>query len=254
MAGTPGRGHPHWLQSHHQVVHQAEARILSVVIPTLNEAKRLPRLLGGLDALTLLHEVIVADGGSTDGTPDLAAARGCRVVFASRGRGSQLRAGVAAARGEWLLMLHADALISPAAFAEATTALDDPEFQFGVWPLRIDAAGKWMRLVELGAALRWRLFGLAYGDQGLLVSRVLYESVGGYPDSPIMEDVTLSRALHRRAGGCRFRSPVTADARRYLSEGGVRRALTNLVLVTLFYLGFSPRTLARWYRPQTHPV
>jgi len=221
-----------------------------VIIPTLDEAARLPRLLQDLSILTVPHEIIIADGGSRDGTAELAVARGCAVVRSTPGRGRQLQAGVAAARGDWLLVLHADARLPAAALAEAETALSRPEVQFAAWPLAIDRPGLWLRLVERGVALRWRLFGLAYGDQGLLLRRTLYDAAGGYPDSRIMEDVVLVRRLGRLAQSVRFCQPILADGRRWQREGRVRASLRNVALLLFFLAGVDPERLARWYLPE----
>jgi hypothetical protein len=118
------------------------------------------------------------------------------------------------------------------------------------WPLAIDGTGAWLRWIERAAALRWRLTGLAYGDQGLLVRRALYDAVGGYPESSIMEDVTLIRRIARRAPVQRLPLPILADARRWQREGRVRGTLRNMTLLTLFLAGIAPDRLARWYRPE----
>jgi len=192
----------------------------------------------------------VADGGSSDGTTDLAAAAGGTVVRSGPGRGRQLRAGVEASRGDWLLVLHADAHLAPEALAEAETAIGRPGLQAACWPLAIDAPGAWFRLVELGAALRWQLLGLAYGDQGLLLRRTLYDAAGGYPDTRIMEDVVLIRRLARLARVERFDHPIHADARRWRREGRLAGTVRNVTLLLLFYAGVAPDTLARWYLPE----
>jgi len=116
-------------------------------------------------------------------------------------------------------VLHADVRVTPEALAEAVAALGNQEVQCACWPLAIEGEGAWYRLIELGAALRWRLFGLAYGDQGLLVRRSLYEAAGGYPEVGIMEDVVLIRRLGRLARIDRFRTPLLTDARRWAREG-----------------------------------
>jgi glycosyltransferase involved in cell wall biosynthesis len=172
------------------------------------------------------------------------------VVRAERGRGRQLRAGVAASRGEWLLLLHADARLSPAALREAELAMERREVQYAAWPLRIDGTDPWLRWIERGAALRWRLLGLAYGDQGLLLRRSLYETAGGFPDTPIMEDVELIRRLRRQAPMHRFRHPILADGRRWRREGAVRSSVRNVTLLLLHLGGVPAGRLARWYRPE----
>jgi rSAM/selenodomain-associated transferase 2 len=221
-----------------------------VVIPTLNEAPRLPRLLQDLSALTLEHQIIVADGGSNDGTLEIAAAGGCRTVSSTPGRGRQLRAGIAEATGDWLLVLHADVRLSPEALREAESAIHRTEVQAAAWPLAIPLDGAWFRLVERAASFRWQLFGLAYGDQGLLLRRTLYDAIGGYPESRIMEDVTIARRIARVARIERFRHPIEVDPRRWAREGAVRGTIRNTALLLLFLSGVEPERLARWYRPE----
>ena len=172
------------------------------------------------------------------------------MVPAPRGRGRQLRAGVAASGGDWLLLLHADARLSAAALAEAEAAMARRDVQHAAWPLAIEGAAPSLRWIERGAALRWRLFGLAYGDQGLLVRRSLYEAVGGFPDTEIMEDVVLVRRLRRLAPMHRFRHPIVADGRRWRREGAARASARNVSLLLLFLAGVRPDRLARWYRPE----
>ena len=147
-------------------------------------------------------------------------------------------------------MLHADVRLDPAALAEAELAVARPEVRHAAWPLAIDGDGLRLRWIERGAALRWRLFGLAYGDQGLLVRRDLYDAAGGYPETAIMEDVVLARRLGRLAPVTRFRHPVRADPRRWRREGALRTSLRNLVLLLLFLGGAAPDRLARWYLPE----
>jgi hypothetical protein len=157
---------------------------------------------------------------------------------------------VAASTGDWLLVVHADARLPAAALRAAQAAMARPGTQAAAWPLAIDGAEAWLRVVERGAALRWRLTGLAYGDQGLLVRRSLYDAVGGYPETRIMEDVVLMRRLARHARVERLSAPILADPRRWRREGRVRGTLRNALLITLFLAGVTPDRLARWYRPE----
>jgi glycosyltransferase involved in cell wall biosynthesis len=177
------------------------------------------------------------------------------VLPAPRGRGHQLRTGVAAARGEWLLVLHADVRVTPPALAEAEALIIQhsdirPRIQCASWPLAIADQRGWFRWVELAADLRWRLLGLAYGDQGLLVSRSLYDAAGGYPETAIMEDVILVRRLTRLDRMARFRNPIMVDPRRWNREGRLGGSLRNLALLSLFLVGVPPDRLARWYLPE----
>jgi len=175
------------------------------------------------------------------------------VVSAPRGRGRQLAAGVAVSHGDWLLVVHADARLPVPALRAGEAALARPDVQAAAWPLAIDGPGAWLRVVERGAALRWRLTGLAYGDQGLLVRRSLYDAAGGYPDTRIMEDVVLVRRLARFARVERLSQPILADPRRWRREGSLRGTLRNGALLTLFLAGVPADRLARWYRPESAP-
>lgn len=221
-----------------------------MVIPTLNEAPRLPRLLQDLTALTVEHQIIIADGGSSDGTIEAAVAQGCSTVSSPPGRGRQLRAGIAESRSDWLLVLHADVRLSPEALHEAELAMGRPEVQAAAWPLAIPLEGTWFRWVERVAELRWKLLGLAYGDQGLLLRRTLYDATGGYPDSRIMEDVAIARRIARVARIEHFRHPIVVNPRRWTREGRVRGAMRNTALLLLFLVGVEPDRLARWYQPE----
>ncbi len=213
---------------------------ISAVIPTLNAAPLLPPLLAQLRGV---GEVILADGGSTDRVAELA---GPRLITAPRGRGSQLAAGAAAARGEWLLFLHADTWLEAGWEAAVEAALDRPEaahyFRFA-----LDDGSPQARRLEAAVAWRCRWLALPYGDQGLLISRALYEAVGGYPAMPLMEDV----ALVRRLGRARL-APLPAraitSAARWQREGWWRRSARNLLTLSLYFAGVSPERLARLYR------
>ena len=222
---------------------------LGVVIPTLNEAGTLPGILSDLAKLTVATAVVVADGGSTDGTVAAAVQRGARVVSAPRGRGPQLNAGAAALDTEWLLFLHADVRLPAEARRALERAVDGPA-DAAVFALAIDATGFWPRLMELGARLRDRLGGLPYGDQGLLVRRRQFDRAGGYPDIPIMEDVAMVRALRRLGPLRRLPATLRVSPRRWQREGPYRAWVRNTALLAAWIAGVSPHRLARWYRPE----
>lgn len=223
---------------------------VGVVIPTLDEADHLPPLLEDLGAVALSLDIVVADGGSSDGTRAIARAAGARVVETGRGRGTQLRAGAQAARGDWLCFLHADVRLPGPARDDLERAVVDPRCHAAVWRLVIAADGWWFRVVEWGAARRDRWGGLPYGDQGLLVRRALYDAVGGFPTIPIMEDVALVRALQGHTTVRRLPSLVQVSARRWRREGAFRVWMRNAVLASAFLAGVAPERLARWYQPE----
>lgn len=224
--------------------------MIAVVIPTLNEAESLPALLGDLRRVVVPLDIVVADGGSTDGTLAAASTAGVRTVAAPRGRAAQMNAGARAAAGRWLLFLHADTrLPSRARRALLTAIVDEPELEVAVFGFAIDLPPGWKRFIEMGQAMRQTLYGLPYGDQGLLVRRELFEAVGGFPDVPLLEDVAALRALRRRARVRTLPGVILTSGRRYLRDGVVRTWLRNTAIISLYYLGVPPRRLAQWRGP-----
>ncbi len=227
---------------------------LGIVIPTLDEAEVLPLLLEDLTALRIPAQIVVSDGGSRDGTPALARARGARVLHAQRGRAHQMNAGARALDTPWLLFLHADSRLPPATLDALERWLATPSpsgaAHFG---FSLDASGPWWRVIERGQRVRERLFGRVYGDQGLLVARTRFEAVGGFPELPLMEDVEIVRALRREGGIERIDAPIATSARRYREEGPFLGWLRNATLLLLHSLGVHPDRLARWYPPRQSP-
>jgi rSAM/selenodomain-associated transferase 2 len=222
---------------------------VSVVIPTLNAADRIGPCLGALGRAVgegVIREVIIVDGGSSDAIAEVAEAVGARLIAAPRGRGAQLAAGARAAKGEWLLFLHADTVL-PAGWSAAVLAhIASRPGKAGYFGLGFDAPGLAPRLVAAWANLRSRLLGLPYGDQGLLISRRQYDATGGYAEIPLMEDV----ALVRRIGRCRLAAlglAVETSAARYAADGWLRRGWRNLTTLALYFLGADPERLARRY-------
>ncbi len=228
--------------------------MISVVIPTLNAEARLQaclEALGPVGAGNAVEEVIVADGGSTDRTLDIAAARGARIVTAPAGRGGQLAAGADVARGGWFLFLHADTALDARWAADATAHMAKAGDRAAVFTLAFDAAAPAARFVSFGAMLRTRIFRLPYGDQGLLISRRLYEDIGGYRTMPLFEDVDIIRRLVAARGRGAFRilpAAATTSAERYERLGYARCVLRNAALLARYLAGAAPETLAKAYR------
>lgn len=217
---------------------------LSVVIPTLNEAARLPATLAALGALPA--EVVVADGGSTDATVAVARAGGARVIPAPRGRGAQLAAGVAASRGAWLLLLHADTRLGRGWAAASRGLMAAGAGRAGYFRFALDSGDARARRLERAVAWRCRVLALPYGDQGLLVARRLLAEVGGVRALPLMEDVDLVRRLGRRRL-LALDAPALTSAARWEREGWTRRSARNLACLSLFAAGLPPRVIARFY-------
>ncbi|MDN3563757.1 TIGR04283 family arsenosugar biosynthesis glycosyltransferase [Paeniroseomonas aquatica] len=212
------------------------------MIPSLNAAAGLGPVLAGCAPCP----VVVADGGSADGTQALARRAGARVVTAPRGRGSQLAAGAAAAATPWMLFLHADTRLPPGWADAARAAMADPG-RAGYFALALDDAAPQARRLERLVAWRCRVLALPYGDQGLLISRALYDRVGGYRPLPLMEDVDLVRRLGRRRLAA-LPLAVTTSAERWRREGWRRRSARNLACLTLWFLGVPPAMIRRLYR------
>jgi rSAM/selenodomain-associated transferase 2 len=221
--------------------------MIGVVIPTLNEAEFLPALLADLRRVIVPLDIVIADGGSTDGTLAAVSAAGLRTVVAQCGRAGQMNAGARVAKGSWLLFLHADSrLPARARRALLTAVVDEPELEAAVFGFAIDLPPGWKRFIELGQALRQRLYGLSYGDQGLLVRRKLFEAVGGYPNLPLLEDVAALGALRRRTRVRTLPAPLVTSGRRYRRDGVARTWLRHAAIILSYSLGVSPHRLARW--------
>ena len=219
---------------------------LSVVIPTLEAGEELPHALAALMegvGAGLLREVVVSDGGSRDATVEIARASGAAVVAGPPGRGRQIRRGVAATSGPWLLVLHADTRLG-ARWSEAVRAHIEAGGEAAWFRLRFRAGGLAPRLVERWADARARM-GLPYGDQGLLLPRALHDAVGGFEDIALMEDVAMARRLRGRMRGL----PATAHtgASRYEAGGWTRRGARNLWTLARYLAGADPDRLAERY-------
>ena len=221
---------------------------LSVVIPTLNEAAHLARLLPDLLAREPGVEVIVVDGGSDDGSADVVArSTGVRWIAGQRGRARQMNAGARAATGTTLLFLHADTRLPDGAGAAIETTLADPTVMGGRFDVRLDSPRPLLAVVGWLMNQRSRLSGISTGDQGIFVRRAVFEEIGGYADIPLMEDIDFTRRLKRRGRLAALRLRVTTSARKWEREGPVRTVVLMWVLRLLYALGVSPARLHRWY-------
>lgn len=221
---------------------------VSVIIPTLDEAERLPSLIKALEREPELAEIIVADGGSSDATPALAAALGARLVTGERGRGAQLRAGAAVAQGEILLFLHADSVFPAGGLAALCAALDrEPRALGGNFLAVFDGDSRFARwLTGFYAALR--RFALYYGDSGIFVRRAVYDTIGGFKPMALMEDYDFVRRLERAGPTLRIDTPpLVTSSRKFEGHHPLAIFWGWTVVHLLYWLGAPPERLARRY-------
>jgi len=222
--------------------------VISIIIPTLNEVDTIAGCLHRLLAQAPGAEIIVVDGGSTDGSPEAAASvTGIILARGTRGRGPQLAAGARIAGGDKLVFLHADTRLDDGWPLEVEAILARPGISAGAFRYRIDSAQLKYRLMEKGVGLRIKFFQLPYGDQGIFMRRAMYERVGGYREWPIMEDVDLVRRL--KLEGRIAIAPTTAytSPRRWERQGAAFGVMRNWILVVLYFCGVPPSRLARYY-------
>lgn len=225
---------------------------LSIVMPVLDEG---PRLSQHLQALALWREagveLVVVDGGSLDDAMDLAKPLADQVLQAPRGRASQMNAGAARARGDWLLFLHADTRL-PDEGLKALEAVMAGSSNWGRFDVRIDSPSALLHAVGSMMNLRSHWSGIATGDQAIFVRRQAFEAVGGFPDIALMEDIALSRRLKRLAWPLCLKLQVRTSARRWEQHGAWRTIWLMWRLRAAYALGADPRELARryGYRPR----
>jgi len=219
---------------------------LSIIVPTLNEASGIVATLNALAPLRARGvEVIVADGGSSDRTMELAGLLADRVIVAPRGRGAQMNAGAALAKADTLLFLHADTTLPPDADRLVLLGLRDHAWgRFDVW-----IAGRHPLLAVVAKLINWRsrLTGIATGDQAMFVNRRAFEHAGGFPDIALMEDVAVSRRLKRIGRPLCLRARVVTSGRRWDERGVLRTILLMWRLRLCYVLGREPAALARRY-------
>jgi rSAM/selenodomain-associated transferase 2 len=219
---------------------------LAVVVPVLNEAALLEGFLADLLRREGDFQVVLADGGSTDGSWEIA----CRFpevrrIRSPRGRAVQMNAGARAVREDLLLFLHADTLLPPDAFERIAGTLEDPAVAAGSFYLAFDRDDPWLRAYSFFSRINHPLF--TYGDQGLFLRRAVFQDVGGFPEIPIMEDVEIQRQLRRRGRFAKLDLPVVTSARRFVHRGPIRQQMVNVALLALYRLGMEPARIKRLY-------
>jgi rSAM/selenodomain-associated transferase 2 len=221
---------------------------LAIVIPVLNEADG---IVASLTALASLREngvqIVIADGGSEDGSKELATPLCDRVVTSRRGRAVQMNAGAAAANGNALLFLHADTRLPPSADRIILEELRAKTLGWGHFDISIEGQSALLPLIAASMNLRSRLTGIATGDRAMFMTRETFDAVGGFPEQPLMEDIEMSRRLKRLARPIALRERVTTSGRRWDQNGPMRTMLLMWQLRLAYFLGAEPAALARRY-------
>lgn len=224
--------------------------MLSIIIPCLNEAESIS---GSLAALAPLRErgceVIVVDGGSTDGTSDIAAPLADKVVASPRGRARQMNTGAAEARGDLLLFLHADCRLPPQADVLIVDGLNRARKTWGRFDVSISGTHPLFDIIGAMMNVRSRLTAIATGDQGIFVTRSLFEAAGCYPDIALMEDIALCKALKRYGKPLCLRHRIATSGRRWEKHGVLRTILLMWWLRLRYWMGANPDALTAHYAP-----
>jgi hypothetical protein len=236
-----------WRQASKQIPESHLTPRISIIIPTLNEAANLPATLASTQNGSNV-EVIVVDGGSGDGTVDVARSWGAKGLTCPPGRSRQMNAGARQATGKMLLFLHGDTRLPAGYDGHVRTILRRSRTVAGAFQLRIDGRLPGLRTAERLVNLRSRRLQFPYGDQAIFLRTELFREMDGFPDMPIMEDFELIRRLRRRGRIVIAPVSVLTSARRWERLGIVRATFINYSIPLAYYLGIPPSCLARWYQ------
>jgi rSAM/selenodomain-associated transferase 2 len=220
---------------------------LSIIIPVLNEADCLDQGLARLFTLQWVKnhaEVIISDGGSEDGSLDIAKRYPCRIVHGNAGRATQMNAASKSAQGKFLLFLHADSSLP-----EGFNSFIEADAKWGFYRLRLRNDAFVYRVIEAAINLRTSISHVAGGDQGLYFNRHFFESLDAYPQIPLMEDIAICKTARRLARPLIIRSAITSSGRRWHNQGIIKTVLLMWTLRLAYWLGVDPRRLHKIYYP-----
>jgi hypothetical protein len=239
---------PVWVHTRSQKKKNSAEKDISVIIPVLNEEKTFKKTL--LSAGRGKHrEIIVVDGGSSDGTTTLARSMGAKVITGFPPRSRQMNKGAVAAAGDILLFLHGDTCLPERYHEHIYRGVDTPGFAAGAFSLRIDSPARVMGLVGKLANLRSRFLSLPYGDQGLFLTTERFWTAAGFADIPIMEDFELVRRLKKMGGDIvTLPASVVTSSRRWAAMGVLRTTLINQMVLAAYFSGIPLPAIAAWYR------
>lgn len=220
---------------------------ISIIIPVLNEAENISRLIEMLCGLRGEKEILFVDGGSDDGTATRIPAA-YRVLKSQRGRGIQMNAGAQCASGEILLFLHGDTHLDRDALEQIIEKGISRDYAAGCFSLTFDREGFLLKMIAFLSNMRVKTTKIMFGDQGIFVKREIFEELGGFLDIPLMEDLEFSRRLKRRGRIIQLKTPITTSARRFERMGTLKTILLMHKLKILYFLGETPEKLQALYR------
>jgi rSAM/selenodomain-associated transferase 2 len=228
------------------IIPQINNSLISIIIPTLNEADNIQSAINSTKSSTNI-EIIVVDGGSEDETLLIAKSLNIKVIISPPGRANQMNIGAMAASGEILLFLHADTRL-PTNFQQMIRkTLAKPGIVAGAFALQINSPHWGLRLVEFGVKWRCNLWQMPYGDQGIFITKDVFQQVGNFPQIPIMEDFELMRKLKTLGKIYLLPTPVITSPRRWLKKGILQTTLGNQIIIIAYLLGISPNQIRNWY-------
>jgi rSAM/selenodomain-associated transferase 2 len=220
---------------------------ISIIVPTFNEARCLSETLTQIQQLSP-HQLIVSDGGSNDNTIEIAKNFTEFVIKGPSGRAPQMNAGAQIATGNIFLFLHADSRIEPASYKKMLHSMKNPEKIGGAFSLCIDSE-KWsLKLITRLANIRSKYLGMAYGDQAFFVKSSIFHQMSGFTELPICEDIDFFKRLKKLGSVVLLKEKALTSPRRWTKEGIWFTTLRNILIATLFKLGFPPRILTKWYQ------
>jgi rSAM/selenodomain-associated transferase 2 len=221
---------------------------LSIIVPVLNETEQLPDLFAHLKFLQKNScEIQLVDGGSDDGSTELAIAAGFTLLHSACGRANQMNHGAQQAQGDVFLFLHADTRLPMNAYEVITKALSSNQHHWGRFDVVISGESRLLNMIAWFMNIRSRLTGIATGDQALFVKRELFESVGGFPNQPLMEDIELSTRLKKHSRPACLIEKVVTSGRRWEAQGIWRTIFLMWKLRFAYWCGISAHKLNQLY-------